>query len=261
MNELGDLDRNCVMKIRNSVLGLTLTGALALSALPANAADLSPGGYKDSAPPVTVWSGFYGGVNLGYGWGNEVLDYNPTVFTGVNPGGALGGGQIGYNWQAPQSFSPYGGYGSLVYGIEADLQGSDIGAKTSFSGSTFKSDLDYFGTVRGRIGYATDRTLYYATGGLAYGGLTHAANITGTGNFTTSTTATGYVVGAGIEMMTSRAWSIKAEYKFIDFGMNDPSSPTKGAYTANGGVSNGDEFHTFSVGLNYHVGAGYVPLK
>jgi outer membrane immunogenic protein len=251
------------MKFRRGIFGLALTGALALAAFPADAADLSAGGYKDTpAPAVTLWSGFYAGINGGAGWSQvDNLSYAAGNLGGVNPSGGFGGGQLGYNWQGGQGYGRYTGYGSLVLGVEADLQGAGFqDSATNGSGDRSKSELDYFGTVRGRIGFATDRTLYYATGGLAYGGLQNDATI-GKANFSTSNTPVGYVLGGGIELKTGAAWSVKLEYQYINLGTNDPANATFGSYSANGGRVNDDEFHTFRAGLNYHVGPSYEPLK
>ncbi len=97
-----------------------LTGLMAASALAfaANAADLSaPGGYKDYTP-AAVWTGFYAGVNLGYGAGADSSQLADTGFGGVSPAGWLGGVQLGYNWQ---------GLGSpFVLGAETDIQASTV---------------------------------------------------------------------------------------------------------------------------------------
>ncbi len=112
------------MKLLSGIMGLTLTSVVALAS--ANAADLyrgpAGGGYKDG--PVDVvdsWTGFYVGVNGGYGWSangviNGLTDDAPH---GANPEGGFGGGQIGYNWQG--IWHPH-----LVFGVEADIQGSGI---------------------------------------------------------------------------------------------------------------------------------------
>ena len=120
----------------------------------ANAADLPYG----SRAPYTVnqplnaysWAGPYLGGNLGYAWGS--VDNNPT-----NPSGFAGGVQAGYNWQS----------GQLVFGVEGDLQAN--GADDTFA--PWKFSNPWFGTVRGRVGYAFSNILFYGTGGLAFGEL------------------------------------------------------------------------------------------
>ncbi len=160
-------------KLFAGLAGLTVASALAFSA---NAADLyaGGGGYKDYAP-AAVWSGFYFGGNLGYGWGRKrpACLHGPSVlaipaFGGVSPAGWLGGVQGGYNWQ---------GFGSpFVLGVETDIQASTIlGQGSDSNGVAYKSRLQALGTVRGRAGYAMDRALVYFTGGLAYGSVDNEA--------------------------------------------------------------------------------------
>ena len=111
------------------------------------------------------WQGLYLGVNAGYGWGND----NASTFVGpaaapggVNPSGWFGGGQIGYNAQ----------FNALVLGLEADLQGADISDTTALGGggafTQATTDIEWFSTLRGRIGYAAGPALLYVTGGWAF---------------------------------------------------------------------------------------------
>jgi len=181
--------------------------------------------------PVFTWTGFYAGFNAGYGFDASSGNRAPTV-VGVPAGatvpgsvfatatapaagtlafsnsrnneGFVGGGQIGYNYQ----FTPGSG---VVVGIEADAQYVDFGAQRNRFGIVAGpavvpgtlvynpnglSGLDYFGTVRGRLGYAFDRTLVYATGGFAYG--SGGGREFGTG-VSSNDFQTGYTVGGGIE--------------------------------------------------------------
>ena len=139
----------------------------------------------------------------------------------------------------------------LVLGIEADIQGAGIDASSTYAGKAYSSELDYFGTVRGRIGYAFDRALVYGTGGFAYGGLKKSSNATGTVESFDST-ATGWVVGGGLEYKITPVWSVKAEYQYIDLGSNDLTG-FKG--------QKDDDYHTIRGGVNYHFGDTYAPLK
>jgi outer membrane immunogenic protein len=165
-----------------------LTGCLSASAF---AADMSVRGTPVYVP--FTWTGFYGGVNVGYGWGDPKITSVITSFVEPGPGAtgvlnaaasetssssssALGGFQAGYNIQT----------GSWVYGLETDLSvtklqaiSPPIAASTSAFGgadtaslqttSTPTASIDWFGTLRGRLGFAWDRVLMYGTGGLAYG--------------------------------------------------------------------------------------------
>jgi outer membrane immunogenic protein len=253
--------RELGMKLLSGILGLTLTSVLALAS--ANAADMyvapaAAGGYKEGPAYVAVdWAGFYAGVNGGYGWSQDdnQLANAKAQFGGLSPSGGFGGGQIGYNWQG--IWHPH-----LVLGIEADIQGAGIDDKVTFNniGVTWGSNLDYFGTVRGRVGYAMDSTLVYFTGGFAYGGIKNQVTAPGGVDFNIDRTATGYVLGGGIEYKFWRSWSVKAEYQYINLGKNDPTFDGV-AFTSIGGVDRDDAFHTVRLGLNYHFLPSYEPLK
>jgi outer membrane immunogenic protein len=237
---------------RVGLLAFTLTSVAALAS--ANAADMyrapepfSGGGYKDG-PVVQTWAGFYIGVNGGWAWAAKDQWVDPFVsFHGIRPEGGFGGGQIGYNWQN----------GAFVFGAEADIQGAGISAKGNDAPffDTFKSRLDYFGTIRGRLGYTFGSSLLYATGGFAYGGIKNDLDI-----FTNHQTATGYTIGGGWEYKFNPAWSVKAEYQYINLGRNDPHIVSN-ICTTPGLKCEDDAFHTVRAGINYHFGSGYVPLK
>jgi outer membrane immunogenic protein len=225
------------MKISHaSLLGVMLTGAIAFSA---SAADLksSGGGYKDGPVYAAVdWSGWYAGVNAGGGG---------TSSDGlVSPSGGFGGGQIGYNWQGA-----FGLGRNWVVGVEADIQGSGI--DDSVDG--LKSSLNWFGTVRGRAGYSFGPTLVYATGGLAFGEVENCCFKRGA---SATDTQTGYVVGGGVEYRFSPVWSIKGEYQFISLDAGGSAPGTLGFVSGNR-----SEIDTFRVGVNYHFGRGWDPLK
>ncbi len=249
---------------------LCAASAIALASA-ANAADMyrapeSAGSFKDAYVPADSWTGFYLGLNGGYGWsatdgkfaypglapscnGRCTAGYAP--FSGLNPDGGFGGGQIGYNWQGAV------GHPSLVLGVEADILGADIGAKAVDSEGTIEqTKLEWFGTVRGRLGYAMDRSLIYFTGGFAYGGL---RNSTDSGTFKFDSVAAGYVLGGGLEYKLDPAWSLKAEYQYINLGKNEPTYST-GA-TLSFWKANDDAFNTARLGLNYHFGVAGEPLK
>src|SRR5436305_11851938 len=157
-----------------------LAGAAALlgTAVSAQAADMAVKAPYLKAPVAMVydWTGFYVGVNVGGGIGRDytrlAIPAGPTFEASyLNPIGAVGGGQVGYNWQVPNSF-----FGALVFGVEADFQGTGMRDRyTCLLGCTvginsrFSQNLDWFGTVRGRLGIATGPVLTYVTAGWAYG--------------------------------------------------------------------------------------------
>jgi outer membrane immunogenic protein len=238
------------------LFGLALTGMFALSA---NAADMGPtwAGYKDVPYAAVTWTGFHVGVNGGYASSQDSqLGYTdstvPVTYGGVSSAGGFGGGQIGYDWQGLLGYRP------LVLGVEADIQVSSAqGRSADSAGDLYKSRLEDFGTVRGRIGYAADRTLVYFTGGFAYGNVRNEAIVNAganaTDDFVANPSATGYVLGGGVEYKLNRSLSVKGEYQYINLGKSNPVDAVNGAgaFSANGGSVRDDAFHTFRVGLNW----------
>ena len=181
----------------------------------ARAADLVPGltpfrGYS--------WQGPYVGANLGYLWGRTTG--NPT-----RPSGPAGGLQAGYNLQG----------GPVVVGIEADFQFS--GAEDRFA--PWKFSNPWFGTLRGRVGYAMSNMLFYGTVGLAYGALTAENTTTGVSQ---SGTAAGWAAGGGMDVGLTANWSARAEYLYVDLG-SQPFGVT--------GATNGLQSHLLRLGVNF----------
>jgi len=175
--------------MRRILLGAALA-ALACAATPTHAADLSRGPYLSDTYGPYNWTGFYAGLNVGYDWGS-------VTNTGLSPDGLSGGAQAGYNWQS----------GSIVLGGETDLQLS--GASDNVG--AFKFSNPWFGTLRGRVGYALNNILFYGTGGFAYG--EGRAEL---GGLSESHSTLGWTAGAGLEVGLTRRWSVKAEYLYVD---------------------------------------------
>jgi outer membrane immunogenic protein len=190
----------------------------ASSATAALAADLPA---KAPAPayfaPSFGWSGFYIGLNGGYGWGNASFS-DPIIGSfGDKATGWLGGGTIGYNYQI----------GSWVFGLEGDVDYSAIKASDTTVCGTAGCQVrnDWLGTARGRIGYAGwGNWLPYITGGAAYGDIkfTNPVGASETQN------KLGWTLGAGVEYAFMGAWSIKAEYLYVDLGSMTCSPATCG---------------------------------
>lgn len=211
--------------MKKQIFALTVVGSIAgLAAVStaATAADIPRGPspyYSAPATPGTYykWEGFYAGVNVGYQWGKTVND-------STNPSGIQGGVQGGYNWQN----------GQFVFGGETDLQVS--GAEDTFA--PYKFSNPWFGTLRGRLGFAMNNILFFATGGLAYGGVKGE-----TGGLSESKTHVGWTLGLGMEYGLNQNWSAKVEYLYVDLGNR--------AYSITG-VNNGLESSVLRVGVNYH---------
>jgi outer membrane immunogenic protein len=253
--------------IRNVVLGAV--GGLAVASS-AYAADI----YAPSPPapfvaPVPLWSGFYIGVNGGWG-GNSGNEFRETLHPAV-PGyvfagsgtidGGFGGGQLGYNFQTA----------NFVYGLETDIEGSGIRGPALIAPSVTlpaanigSMSVDYFGTIRARVGYSFGGVLLYGTGGFAYGGVNLGSRFELSpaiySRFSNSETLTGWVAGAGIEYKFGSNWALKGEYQFIDLGSFSTSSPlTTTAYDVRGKTD--VAFNTVRVGINYYFNTPYEPLK
>jgi outer membrane immunogenic protein len=213
--------------------------ALAAVSAPAFAADLPSRKYEPAAPvvyaPVFTWTGFYVGLNAGVGFSqsnntNVTVGGVTTTYSSGDNNGFVGGGQVGYNWQT----------GQFVFGVEADIQYADLGRNNNIGGFYYGgSSSNYFGTVRGRVGYAFDRALLYVTGGLAYGDV---------GGGVSSNTNAGWTVGGGLEYAFTNNWTAKIEglYVNIDRGSGTFVAPT---YVVN--VDKNSDFGVVRVGLNY----------
>lgn len=232
---------------------LALLSTIALGTTSARAADLAPVRMPTKAPAIAQrvgnWTGFYIGANVGYGRGSysasnatgTIVNTNggaaPYGFNAVsgNGNGVTAGIQAGYNWQIEQT----------VLGIEADWQylnskasiGNSAIAVPAFIGGNFSGSAsvstDWYGTFRGRVGYAFGPALLYATGGIALAETKLSANATGSittsifpqilgplGSMNASDSAVllGYAVGGGLEYALGAGWSVKGEYLHIGFG-------------------------------------------
>jgi outer membrane immunogenic protein len=298
---------------------LLALSALAIGTAAASAADLAPKYTKAPPappPPPCIWCGFYIGLNGGWAGANNGNNNNNLSAISLDAGGNTGpvfatnnnnnnnlgfaGGQIGYNWMFPGGYggAGYGGPGyaggaaGWLVGVEADIQGAfssnnnnnlagtfffgDDGNGNLFAGN---SRVSWFGTLRGRVGYATGPVLFYGTGGLAYGSVRNnllasfqddlgdclagvTAPVCGASTLVSNNnTRWGWVAGAGIEWMFLPNWSAKFEYQYIDLGsvtniasalINDTGSDGIEGLVATQHVN--ERFSTVRVGVNYHFG-------
>lgn len=199
------------------------------------------------------WSGVYLGATIGYGWADtnvtELDDYSFSDFGDTefdfDSDGILGGAFIGYNWQA----------GNFVYGAEADFSATDINntvANSMIPGSdeSFSNKIDWFGTVRGRLGYAVDRWMPYVTGGVAFADVTSSYDDNDAGqdnHAVASDTVWGWTIGAGAEYALTDNWTLRGEYLFVDL------EDTRGSFD-DGGEYRYDfdnQIHVVRVGAAY----------
>jgi outer membrane immunogenic protein len=238
---------------------LLASAALIGTAVSAQAADLAVKAPYYKAPVVAVynWTGFYVGVNAGAGIGRDRVShfYNgDSVYQ--SPQGGFGGAQIGYNWQADSLL------GTIVYGVEADIQGGDLsGGGATLVGplgaTVYSTKSDWFGTVRGRVGIATGPVLSYFTGGYAYGNVKSSITEGGIPAFSQSKTEGGWTIGSGVEAALGGNWTGKLEYLYLNLGDRTNVFGPGFQYTNNELREN-----IFRVGLNYRIGgnAAYAPI-
>ena len=217
------------------------------------------------------WTGLYIGGQAGVAFGNSsdgaVFNSDDgTGGTGIFNGddsntGFVGGGHIGYDYQLPNN---------IVVGAVADINYIDAQTNRSYTtngGSTFgsSSDINYLGTVRGRVGYAFDSVLLYGSGGLAYAGVDNNSVSSPTGGeFATyrfdndgDDADIGYSVGAGVDVLATQNISFGVEYLYTNLGSNDQSITGTDRVTGNKvsftNESNGDDldFHTVWAKASY----------
>ena len=248
---------------------VTLAGFLTVSA--ATAADLSR---PYEAPPPVIpqsfsWTGFYVGLNAGYAWNNidspRWMNPSGSPITSLSidsSGGFTGGIQLGYNYQ-----SSHTGSADFVLGLETDMQYADIGGQAKWGehyGYNYPykagADLSWFGTTRIRAGLAFDRTLVYATGGLAYGGgdkdkyCNYLVSLGGTGSCSDST-GFGWTLGAGMEYAFTDNLSARLEALYVNIdrdGSHVTMPHTAAYYQGNSYKSSGDtDFTVVRLGVNY----------
>jgi outer membrane immunogenic protein len=251
--------------MKKFVLGAV--GLVALSfAAPASAADLAARPYTKAPAMIAAiydWSGFYLGVNGG--WGSSHNCYTNTAIPGVTVAataegchdatGGTAGGQVGYRWQS----------GAFVYGLEAqgnwaDLKGSN--ASLAIAGITNRSRLDAFGLFTGQVGYAWNNALLYVKGGVAVTDNRYDGLLTATGTLVDRATATrwGGTVGAGVEYGFAPNWSAAVEYDHMFMGTESSAftsvSPIAGVNTRTDSVR--QDADTVTARVNYRWGGPIV---
>ena len=227
---------------------MTVSRFFIFSAVTIVAAGLAPSAFAGGRAQTISWTGFYGGLNAGYGWARTSSTITPNAIEiGVagagnpvnnplpgdpSPEGFTGGIQIGFNKQ----------FNSFVAGIKADLSYADLDDAKSATGATFiggnfqtglETRLNWLGTIRGRLGMlAADNLLLYSTGGIAFGDAktkltaTNAAPAPGgcgagapyCTNGASATSSVGWALGGGVEYALTSRWNLKAEYLHLDFG-------------------------------------------
>lgn len=190
----------------------------------------------DFAPPVVRtdlerWTGFYIGGTAGYSFGTGSASGDIGNFS-FDQDGFTGTLLAGYNWQIGRS----------VLGIEADVGTGDLGTSHGTGFGTLESELNVFGSLRGRAGFLlSPALLLYATAGLAWADMDFG--VAGVSS-AQSETFFGYQVGGGGELAISPNLTLRAEYIFTDLGSE--------RVTQAGLINNFDpDFHTVRAGLAF----------
>jgi len=215
-------------------IGILASAAVLAVTTGSLAADLPTMKGPPPAPvaPVFTWTGFYIGANVGGAWGSTNFEDNNAIAAilgipasqTIDAAGFTGGVQAGYNWQN----------GPWVFGVEGDFQAT--GAEDTFA--PWKFSNPWFGTVRGRVGYALNNVLFYGTGGLAFGELRGE-----TFGLSETHTNVGWTAGVGAEVGLTQNWSAKIEYLYVDLASSNFTST---------GVPNSYRFGTVRARVNYH---------
>lgn len=235
-------------------------GALLLgAAMPASAADVysKEGGLKDEPyayAPIS-WTGFYIGVTAGGAWGESRFDDEGYVSNGFDVEGFTGGVTAGYNFAI---------HSSWVVGVEADISsgidgsfgpgnlGMPNGDSWGCGSGACVTDINWYGTLRGRVGYSFGNLLVYGTGGLAYGDVDSEIE-NGGSPWQVDDINFGWTAGGGVEYAITSNLSAKIEYLHVDLGFTDYNDTE---------FRSDAEFDVVRAGLNYRFGGGQdEPLK
>jgi outer membrane immunogenic protein len=211
------------------------------------------------APEVYDWTGPYIGLQGGYAWGEndvsatgieettETEALRAAVLNGrdghMDLDGFVGGLHAGYNWQSD----------ALVLGVEGDIEFTDMKGDTDVVNDNgdnigkIEQEIDWLGSLRLRAGFAADRALFYATGGLAVGGVELSLE-DGAGNHLDSNSDTnwGWTLGGGVEYAMTDDLSVRIEYRYTDLGNIDAGNDEDAGGEAD------TVFHAVRGGLSWH---------
>ena len=204
-----------------------LTGVAAIAfTSSAMAADLIV--YEPAAPIVYdtpaagAWDGAYIGVFGGYGSGevDHTGEFDPGLFDEPGADLDISGWLIGLRAGADFTASP-----GFVLGVVGDIAWSDQSGEGTFDDLNFGFDeavvsyeLDWQGSLRGRVGFDAGMFLPYLTGGLAFGHMNHTINIDDDGDQSGDSTYIGFTVGGGVEVAVVENVSLNLEYRYTDYG-------------------------------------------
>lgn len=207
------------MHPKASVAGLTLLCGALFGTGAAMAADRPEAGLLPPAPPLPAlysWTGAYLGVQAGYSWGQERTRFSDAFGRGFNGARfsqgadtAIGGGQAGFNFQI----------GGFVIGVEGDVEALDASETLVAPGIAARVGRDWQASLRGRVGFAMDRFMIYATGGAAFTEFDYRVLDPATGlTANSSRSKIGWAAGLGVNFAYTDSLILGAEYRYTDFG-------------------------------------------
>lgn len=259
---------SCLAARAGALLILSAAGGQAL------AADLPYKAPRAAAPAPWSWSGLYGGVHGGYGWGHDTYSFAPGAgfvqqfapnatggSFGQNPDGAAFGGHLGFNWQ----------FGHVVAGLEGAFTWSNARATSTSDQvfpnttvpplATYRTELQWLATMTPRIGVARDNVLFYAKGGLAAGQVNSDLYNTNTPTrYQEDEVHIGWTLGAGIEYALAPNWILGAEYNYYDLGSQQYGTRSvPGLFGQRGGYDVDLTFSTVLARLSYKLNEPGLP--
>ncbi|MBR0715985.1 outer membrane protein [Bradyrhizobium liaoningense] len=273
-----------------ALMSILFTGAAAAADMPLKAAPRAVAAVYD-------WTGFYVGGNVGYGWGEgtnpSISAVDPggvsgvgaflspagifpgfssgNIYPGLNSSGVFGGLQLGYDKQ----------FGNWVVGVVADIQGADFKSSgVAFTNAaatccnvteSISAKIDWFGTLRGKAGFAANDWLFYGTGGLAYGNTSSSLGFActpggvGCGFATIGFTGTasevkvGWAAGAGVSKAFGN-WNVGVEYLHIDLGRSSVTATSTTGFFTTTTITASQRFieDTARLTVNYKWGGSVV---
>ncbi|WP_406858545.1 outer membrane beta-barrel protein [Alsobacter sp. KACC 23698] len=177
--------------------------------------------------------------------------------TGYNQNGVVGGVHAGYNFEVEQG---------VVSGVEVDFEKSGLKGALSLADNAApgyvakaSTEIDWQGSVRGRIGFAYKNALIYGTAGVAYASLQNSygvalppSNVFGVAAGVYSEAAShrtwGWILGAGVEYLITPQWTGRVEYRFTKF--EDYKNVSSILYSG-GSAEQRPELHTVRLGTSY----------
>jgi outer membrane immunogenic protein len=201
----------------------------------------APAAFAADAPAAIVvkpfsWTGHYVGINGGYGWGTAHYE-SLAVPESYDVNGWLAGVTVGGQKQFP----------NWVLGVEADFDWANIGGSGSCppQGVSCSTEIDWLATIRGRLGKAHGRTLYYGHLGVAFA----AVDIDVSGFPGTERWRAGGVGGLGVEHAFRDNLSFKFEWMYTFIGRFRCDAPTCGGDRVYGDV----QVNILRAGLNWRL--------